>query len=47
MDSIPLEATHSATNTPIESKPPLAPLTTSASVFLRSDAASPGSTRSA
>src|SRR2546427_255396 len=39
MDSIPLEATHSATNTPIDSKPPLAPLTTSASVFLRSDAA--------
>ena len=47
MDSIPLDAAHSAAKTPIESRPPLAPLTISASVRLSSDAASLGSMRSA
>jgi len=46
-DSMPLEAAHSAANTPTDRRPPLAPLTTSSSVFRRSEAASFGSIRSA
>ncbi len=45
MEIIPLDAPQSAPSTPSETSEPRAPLTTSPSVLLSSEAASAGSTR--